>query len=243
MYQVKLPIFEGPFDLLLHLIKKEEINIYDIPIAKITRQYLEYLNLMKALDLEIASEFLVIAALLLSIKSRMLLPKQLPEEEEETEEDSRLELAKKLIEYKKYKEVSAKLEQRLSFYQDIFTRPCVFEKEETELVECDLFEMVLALQKILKEKEARIEILLEDTSVEQKMDWIQRLLAQQRKISFFSLFKDTKQKIEVVITFLALLELIRLKKIYVCQHRLFSEIWIYQDKIPISTSRHKEEGK
>jgi len=236
MYQVKLPIFEGPFDLLLHLIKKEEINIYDIPIAKITSQYLEYLSLMKVLDLEIASEFLVIAALLLSIKSRMLLPKQLTQGEEEIEEDPRLELTKKLIEYKKYKEISTKLEQRLTFYQEIFTRPCVFEKEETNLVECDLFELVLALQKILKEKEGRIEILLEDTSVEQKMDWLEKLLlARQGKIAFFSLFKDVTQKTEVVITFLAILELIRLKKIYARQHRLFSEIWIYRNETLIQT--------
>ncbi|MEW6095100.1 MAG: segregation/condensation protein A [bacterium] len=230
MYQVKLPIFEGPFDLLLHLIKKEEINIYDIPIAKITRQYLEYLSLMKALDLEIASEFLVIAALLLSIKSRMLLPKPIIEDEDEVEveEDPRLELAKRLIEYKKYKEASSKLEQRLFFYKDVYTRPPELEREETELVECDLFELVSALQKILKEKEGRMEILLEDTSVEQKMEYLQRLLAMEKKICFFSLFKDTEKKIEVIITFLALLELIRLKKIYVYQHRLFSEIWIYR---------------
>jgi segregation and condensation protein A len=228
MYQVKLPIFEGPFDLLLHLIKKEEINIYDIPIAKITKQYLEYLSLMEALDLDIASEFLVIAALLLSIKSRMLLPKSITEGEEEIEEDPRLELTKRLIEYKKYKEAASKLAQRLSFYQEIYTRPPELEKEEAELVECDVFELIKALQKILKEKEGRIEILLDDTSVEEKMEYLQKLLETQKKICFFSLFKDTKKKMEVIITFLALLELIRLKKAYVRQHKLFSKIWIYR---------------
>lgn len=227
MYQIKLPVFEGPFDLLLHLIKKEELNIYDIPIARITRQYLEYLSLMEALDLEIASEFLVIAALLLSIKSRMLLPKhQLVEDE--VEEDPGLELAKRLIEYKRYKEASSKLEQRLYFYNEIYTRPYELEREETELVDCDLFELIKALQRILKEKEGRIEILLEDTSVTKKMEYLQKLLAEQEKVCFFSLFKDIQKKMDVVITFLALLELIRLKKIYVCQHKLFSKIWIYR---------------
>jgi len=228
MYKVKLPIFEGPFDLLLHLIKKEKLNIYDIPIAKITKQYLEYLSLMEALDLEIASEFLVIAALLLSIKSKMLLPKSLIEEEEQEEIDPRVELTKKLIEYKKYKEASSKLEQRLFFYQEIYTRPYELEKEEPELVECGLFELVNAFQKILKGKEGKMEILLEDTSVEGKMEYLQKLLETQEKICFSNLFKDTKKKIEVIITFLALLELVRLKKIYVRQHRLFSKIWIYR---------------
>lgn len=230
MYQVKLPIFEGPFDLLLHLIKKEKINIYDIPIAKITNQYLEYLSLMEVLDLEVASEFLVIAALLLSIKSKMLLPKPTieTEEEEKIEEDPRLELAKRLIEYKKYKEASSKLEQRLSFFHEIYTRPYELEKEEAELVECDLFELVKAFQKILKEKEGKIEILLDDTSIEEKMEYLQKLLQTQEKICFFSLFKDTQKKMDVIVTFLALLELIRLKKVYVRQHKLFSKIWIYR---------------
>lgn len=230
MYQIKLPIFEGPFDLLLHLIKKEEVNIYDIPIAKITKQYLEYLSLMESLDLEVASEFLVIAAMLLSIKSRMLLPKSQLVQEDEIEEDPRLELTKKLIEYKRYKEVSAKLEQRLTFYQEIYTRPSYeLEKEETELVECDLYELVLVLQKILKEKEGKMELIVNNTSVEQKMEYLQKLLAEQEKICFFTLFKDAEKKMDVIITFLALLELIRLKKVYVYQQRLFSQIWVYRE--------------
>lgn len=227
MYQVKLPIFEGPFDLLLHLIKKEEINIYDIPISKITRQYLEYLSLIEVLDLEVSSEFLVIAALLLSIKSRMLLPKHLVEAEEEIEEDPRLELTKKLIDYKKYKEVAVELNRRLSFYQEIYTRPDELEKEETQLVECDLFELVSALQKILKQKEGKIEILLDNTSIEQKMEYLQNLLKDKERICFFTLFKDAEKKMDVILSFLALLELIRLRKVYAYQQKLFSKIWIY----------------
>ncbi len=228
MYQVRLPIFEGPFDLLLHLIKKEELNIYDIPVAKITRQYLEYLSLMEALDLEIASEFLVIAAMLLSIKSRMLLPKHQIEGEDEVEEDPRLELAKKLIEYKKYKEAADKLEQRFSFYQQIYTHSYKLEMQETDLVECDLFELLKALQKILKKKDGKMEILISNISLEEKMEYLQKLLANEEKILFLDLFKETRNKMEVVITFLALLELIRLKKIYVQQQKLFSEIWIFR---------------
>lgn len=228
MYQVKLPIFEGPFDLLLHLIKKEELNIYDISIAKITKEYLGYLSLMEALDLEIASEFLVIAAMLLSIKSRMLLPRHQSGEDAVEEEDPRLELTKKLIEYKKYKEAAGKLEQRFSFYQRIYTHPYELETQETDLVECDLFELLKALQNVLKEKEGKMEISIENVSLEEKMEELQKLLAVEEKILFFNLFKETKNKMEVVITFLALLELIRLKKIYVRQHKLFSEIWIYR---------------
>ncbi|MDI6736294.1 MAG: segregation/condensation protein A [bacterium] len=231
MYQVKLPIFEGPFDLLLHLIKKEELNIYDIPVAKITKQYLEYLTLMEALDLEIASEFLVIAAMLLSIKSRMLLPKhQLTEGEDDAEEDPRLELTKKLIEYKKYKEAADKLGQRFSFYQQIYTHPYPYELEtqETDLVECDLFELLKALQKILKEKEGTMKISVSNVSLEEKMEYLQKLLAGEEKILFFDLFKETRNKMEVVTTFLALLELIKLKKVCVHQHKLFSEIWIFR---------------
>ncbi|MEW6609219.1 MAG: segregation/condensation protein A [bacterium] len=230
MYQIKLPVFEGPFDLLLYLIRKDEINIYDIPIAKITKQYLEYLSLMESLDLEVASEFLVIAALLLSIKSRMLLPKsQVFEGESEEAEDPRLELAKRLTEYKTYKELAGKFEQRLDFYQGIFTHPHHLEiEEDTELIECDLFELIKAFQKILKEKDGKMEITVDDTSLEQKMAYLQNLLDDNEKVSFLNLFKGTKMKIEVVITFLALLELIKLKKVYIRQHRLFSDIWIYR---------------
>ncbi|MEW6620663.1 MAG: segregation/condensation protein A [bacterium] len=230
MYQIKLPVFEGPFDLLLYLIRKDEINIYDIPIAKITKQYLEYLSLMESLDLEVASEFLVIAALLLSIKSRMLLPKsQVIEGESEEAEDPRLELAKRLTEYKTYKELASKFEQRLDFYQGIFTHPYHLEiEEDTELIECDLFELIKAFQKILKEKDGKMEITVDDTSLEQKMAYLQNLLDHNEKVSFLNLFKGTKMKIEVVITFLALLELIKLKKVYIRQHRLFSDIWIYR---------------
>ncbi|PIW67316.1 MAG: segregation/condensation protein A, partial [Candidatus Omnitrophica bacterium CG12_big_fil_rev_8_21_14_0_65_42_8] len=171
-YKVKLDVFEGPLDLLLYLIKKNEIDIYDIPIAAITEQYLEYLELMRMLDLNIAGEFLVIAATLIHIKSKMLLP---PDEKEllpEEEEDPREELVRRLVEYKKFKEVAGILQGLEGQRKKMFTRDIPFEVEPGEVFfEASLFDLIAAFTRVLKDvpKEMFQEIIKDEFTVEQKV--------------------------------------------------------------------------
>jgi segregation and condensation protein A len=229
-YKVKLDVFEGPLDLLLYLIKKEEINIYDIPVAKITEQYLEYLELMEMLDLNIAGEFLLMAATLMHIKSRMLLP---PEEltlEEQEEADPRAELVKRLLEYKKFKEAAGELAKRESTERSIFTRKASDEADPAtgQYFEASLFDLISAFSKILKKlpKEVFHEIIKDEVTVEEKIHEIFHKLVNEQALYFSGLFKDFSSKIEVIATFLAVLELIRLKEILIMQVGLFGEIQI-----------------
>ncbi|MCX5693497.1 MAG: segregation/condensation protein A [Candidatus Omnitrophica bacterium] len=232
-YKVKLDVFEGPLDLLLYLIKKNEIDIYDIPIATITEQYLEYLELMRMLDLNIAGEFLVIAATLIHIKSKMLLP---PDEKElfpEEEEDPREELVRRLVEYKKFKEVAGILQDLEGQRKKMFTRDIPFEVEPGEVFfEASLFDLITAFTRVLKDvpKEIFQEIIKDEFTVEQKVhDLLHRLIAAP-VISLFELFKNSKNKPEIIATFLAVLELIRLKEIIVIQKQNFSDIEIVRNE-------------
>jgi segregation and condensation protein A len=229
-YKIKLDIFEGPLDLLLYLIKRDDVNIYDIPIAKITEQYLQYLELMRLLDLDIASEFLVMAATLLEIKSKMLLPKaeQLVEAEEF---DPRLDLVNRLLEYQKYKQVADELRKRESVYREIFARPgeALPPEPDNELYfEASLFDLISAFTKALKEvpKEVFYEIIKDEFTIEQKIHDILRLLLNTAHVSLEDLFTKAKNKLEIVATFLAILELIRLQEIIVQQKGLFGEIFV-----------------
>lgn len=232
-YKVKLEVFEGPLDLLLYLIKKNEIDIYDIPIAAITEQYLEYLELMRMLDLNIAGEFLVIAATLIHIKSKMLLP---PDEKElipEEEEDPREELVRRLVEYKKFKEVAGVLQDLEGQRKKMFTRDIPFETESGEVFfEASLFDLITAFTKALKDvpKDIFQEIIKDEFTVEQKVHDLLHRLVITPVISLFELFKNSKNKIEVIATFLAVLELIRLKEIIVVQKQNFSDIEIIRNE-------------
>lgn len=232
MYQIKLETFTGPFDLLLHLIKKQEIEIYDISISNITKEYLAYIDLMRSLDLDIASEFLVMAALLLSIKSKMLLPKQKimdDETGEEIEDDPRLELVRQLAEYKKYKEMAIKLEDRFKYFQNVYTRPK--EKIDDELIECDLFSLLDAFRQIIQRQnkdEEKINLASDFISINLRIKEIEDILASKKSICFFDLFDELKQKMDIIVTFLAVLELMRLQKISVRQEKSFKEIWLYR---------------
>ena len=230
-YRIKLDIFEGPLDLLLYLIKRNDLNIYDIPIAKITEQYLQYLELMRLLDLEIASEFLVMASTLVEIKSKMLLPSQEQPEEEEEEGDPRAELISRLLEYQKYKQVAQDLRARELIYKDIFTRrgDAVKGQGETEVYfEAGLFDLISAFSKALKEvpKDVFYEIVKDEFTIEEKIHDILRLLLNVNEVYLDELFAATKNKLEIVSTFLALLELIRLQEIVVRQRELFGRIVI-----------------
>jgi segregation and condensation protein A len=232
-YKVKLDVFEGPLDLLLYLIKKNEIDIYDIPIAAITEQYLEYLELMRMLDLNIAGEFLVIAATLIHIKSKMLLP---PDEKEllpEEEEDPREELVRRLVEYKKFKEVAGVLQDLEGQRKKMFTRDIPFEAEPGEVFfEASLFDLITAFTRVLKDipKEMFQEIIKDEFTVEQKVHDLLHMLVVTPAISVFELFRNSKNKIEIIATFLAVLELIRLKEIIVVQKKNFSDIEIIRNE-------------
>lgn len=219
--QIALPVFEGPLDLLLHLIKQNKIDIYDIPIALITKQYLEYLEFVKELDLNIASEFLLMAATLIYIKSRMLLPRQ----EMVEEEDPRQELVEKLIEYQKFKEVSQILKERYKVWSMAFPRK-TSKEEEFFLQELSISDLLTAVKKLFETSEPKIYITKEYIKVEDKIEEIMDLLKIKKSIAFNELFRPGASKLEIIITFLALLELLRLRVIKACQERPFGKILI-----------------
>ena len=238
---VKLPVFEGPLDLLLHLIEKNKIDIYDIPIVEITDQYLEYVQAMEEGSMEVMSEFMVMAATLIDIKCRMLLP---AEEEDTEEEDPRDELVQRLLEYKKYKYMSAVLAEKMDETGVVLTKETDLPDEVKKYrppVDIDELLTGLTLEKlykvyedILKRNEERInkrpnpygKIEKEKFSVTESMTRVQRKLIKVRKTSFNKLLEEQHSKTAVVITFLAVLELIHFKKIQVTQSETFGEIII-----------------
>ena len=229
-YTVRLDMFEGPLDLLLHLIKKNKLNITDIPIALITEQYLETLKLMKVLNLEIAGEFLLMAATLLHIKSKMLLPAS-SEEEGEEEVDPRAELIRRLLEYQKYKEASQELEKRPLLDRDVFTRPASQEREEPEeeKIEVNLFELLEVFRQVLERAkiEAFHEVTLEPITVEEKIQEILSILQKEkRSMAFQTLFPEQSSRSIIVITFLAILELVKTKAVRIFQAAPFETIRI-----------------
>ncbi len=228
-YTIHLEMFEGPLDLLLHLIHKNELDITDIPIALITEQYLEYLRLMKVLNLDIAGEYLLMASTLLYIKSKTLLPTS-SEEEGEEGEDPRAELMRRLLEYQKYKEAAAELEKRPMLDRDVFIRSTSMEMEDTgeeEKVEVSLFELVEAFRIILervKEEEFH-EVILDRLSVEEKVQEILSLLQREkRSIAFHLLFPEQASRRVIIITFLAILELVKTKLVRIFQLAPFETI-------------------
>lgn len=236
-YKVKLDVFEGPLDLLLYLIKKEEIDIYDIPIAKITDQYLEYLELLKLLDLSIAGEFLVMAATLMHIKSRMLLPPEQVEGEEKEEEDPRAELVRRLLEYKKFKEAAAELSQKEMAQRHYFPRIGSGLKQEPisqeadMLFEANLFDLITAFTKVLRDipKDAFHQVIKDEFTVSEKIHTILHQLMEKQKMYFTELFRAAKNRFEIITIFLALLELIKIKEVIVAQATPFGEIEIFRN--------------
>lgn len=232
-YTVRLKIFEGPLDLLLYLIKKNEIDIYDIPIAEITDQYLEYIELMRSLNLDVAGEFLVMTSTLIYIKSRMLLPPSEGMEEEETVDDPRKELVERLLEYKKFKEAARWLSNRPILGRDTFARSSLIvdierEKEEVELEGSSAFLLLEAFREVLKRasREDPLEIRVDRLSVMERIEELLKILAERGPTDFLSLFPERYDRSLVVVTFLAMLELIRLRMITVYQVEPFGRIII-----------------
>ncbi len=244
-YQIKLASFEGPFDLLFHLIDKAEIDIYDIPVAKITDQYLSYITAMQSLDLEVASEFLVMAATLVQIKSRMLLPK--PPKAELVEEeglDPRDELVARLLEYRQYKAIADQLKTKEQKQGLTYIHPVDVDAyitafaEQNPLKGLQLSDLLNALQAVLARVDLAdpvTEIPREEVTVREKMREINRkLLLTTGGVSFTDLMRRARTRAMVVITFLALLELIRLGKVLVHQSENFAEMLIYRSTAEVA---------
>ena len=224
--KVRLDIFEGPLDLLLYLIKKDHLNIEDIPMANVVDQYLQYLDLMKMLDVNLASEYMVVAATLISIKSKMLLPKEnVPEQEQE---DPREELVKRLLEYEKFKEAAeflkGKERERVKYIPRTVSDP---DKKEFFL-EASIFDLINAFKSALKEvpKDIFFEVLKDEFTVEQKIHDLLHLLVVREKLAIEELFTSARSKIEIVVTFLAILELIKMREVVAFQEELFGHILI-----------------
>lgn len=239
---VKLQAFEGPLDLLLHLLEKNKVNIYDIPIVEITNQYMEYIREMKRQDLNIMSEFLVMAATLLDIKSKMLLPK---EELEEEEEDPRAELVQKLLEYKMYKCMSYELKDRQMEAQRVLFKTATIPDEVKQYEEpVNMEELVsdITLKKlnaifksIMKKQVDKVDpirskfgkIEKEEVSLEERMEYLREYALTHKKFSFRGILEAQSSKMEIIVTFLAILELMKTGKIFISQENIFDDILIY----------------
>lgn len=229
--EVRLDSFEGPLDLLLHLIRKNQMDIYDIEISKITSQYLEVIEKMKALDLDIAGDFLVMAATLLQIKSRLLLPLADPEEEEE-EEDPRAELVRRLLEYQRYKDAADRFRDLPQIGRDFFLRGSPEENGEAEdplqFEEGNVYLLLEAFGRLLKEAPEEIvhQVMQDRISVTQRITEVLELLRDRELVAFRDLFPDGAGKSALVVTLLAMLELVKMKMVTISQTHRFGDIWI-----------------
>jgi segregation and condensation protein A len=248
-YKVKFEVFEGPLDLLLYLIKKEEVDIYSVNLTKLASQFIEYIEMMREFDLEIAGEFLVMASTLMYIKSRELLPvdQQAQVEEEEDGEDPRWELIRQLVEYKKFKDAAAKLQELEAHQEGVYPRlpikPVFEEEKPLAKPEVTIFDLLNAVNSVLKRFEKRDnprEIYEDKWSVSDKIEHIVKLMTTQTGVRFSELFEDATSRSEVVCTFLALLELIRLKQLVCAQSSDFGEIEIRKREVAALTSATPE---
>jgi segregation and condensation protein A len=234
-YKVKFEVFEGPLDLLLYLIKKEEVDIYEVNLTSLATQFIEYIETMRLLDLEIAGEFLVMASTLMYIKSRELLPveQQVQVEGEEDGDDPRWELIRQLVEYKKFKDAAASLQVLEARQEDVFPRmpgKLEFESEPAApRADVSIFDLVNAVNSVLKrftKREDLRDIFEDKWSVSEKIEYLMKTLSERLRVKFSELFEGVTSRSEVVVTFLALLELIRLKQLTAVQSEAFGEIEI-----------------
>lgn len=230
MNKFQVEIFEGPLDLLLHLIKKNEVSITDIPIAVITEQYLAMMELMQALDLDVAGEFLVMAATLVHIKSRMLLPPDETEADEDEGADPRDELVRRLLEYQRFKDAAGELERRDILKRDVFARsPEPPDEVETVGFESvSLFDLISALRTVLERlpKDSAHQVVLETVSVREKMSLLLDDLRRHGKLVFQELFAGAVSRLEVIVTFLAMLELVKIRAVKIRQEEAAGPIVI-----------------
>jgi segregation and condensation protein A len=233
--RILLPVFEGPLDLLLYLIRKDEIDIHDIPIAPIARQYMAYLDLMQQLDLDVAGEFMVMAATLIHIKSKMLVPVDPTEAAgDESQEDPRDALVQRLLEFQRYKEAAGVLHQKGQVRAATWTRPDsvlpAFDDAGEEMLEAGLFDLISAFKELLDRRKALLshEVEHEGKTVEQRMDELLAMLREGESFEFLELFATLETKADMILTFLALLELIRIKLVKVYQRGNFGAIRVFR---------------
>lgn len=244
LYKIKLQNFEGPLDLLLFFVRKDELNIYDIPLARITKSYLEYLQLMQDLNLDIASEFILMAATLMRIKVKMMLPKDPVAEEEEEMMDPREELSRRLIEYRQFKEASKSLSELDAYWRQVYRRSYFNfdlipqnEEEVIGLKDISFFDLLAAYKKALEKKPIPVFHNVErlNVTVEDQQKYIMDFF-RDRNCYLFTELCDDMAKIEIVVTFLALLDLVKRAEIAIKQASIFDDIWIYK------ASEFKDEG-
>ncbi|MBA4317816.1 MAG: segregation/condensation protein A [Flavobacterium sp.] len=235
MYKVRLQNFEGPLDLLLFFIRRDEVDIYDIPIAKITKEFVAYLRLLKQLDLEVAGDFILMAATLMQIKVKMLLPREIDEKGEEI--DPRADLVNALIEYKRYKEVSEemsflesnqrKLSYRSNFANDYKENPVEL---DVLLKNITLYDLMKAFKKVLMDRKDEVfhKVTKMNVSIDEQIDFIMEKLELKPRIDFITLVKEMKEKIRIIVTFIALLELIKMGRIGIKESPNFNDFEIYR---------------
>jgi segregation and condensation protein A len=233
--RIHLSVFEGPLDLLLYLIRREKVDIHDIPIAPITRQYMEYLDLMTELSLDVAGDFMVMAATLIHIKSKMLVPVEPTESEGEDEtEDPRAELVRRLVEFQRYKEAAGVLHQQAQIRAATWIRPDSmvpkFDDSGEEMLEAGLFDLIAAFKELLDRRKALFEheVESEGKSIEERIEEMLALIKEGESIEFLELFAAQETKGEMILTFLALLELIRLRRVKVYQRGIFGSIRVFR---------------
>ena len=238
-YEVHLENFEGPLDLLLFLIKKNDLDIYSIPISSITEEYLAALDKMQAMNLEVAGDFLVMAATLMQIKARSLLPA--PQEEEESGPDPRAELVQRLLEYQKFKGAAHALEERGEAFKNVFYRGAPVFRDEEKSLDLSLYDLLEAVREALVAADQPTKILEgEEFPIEEKIEKILFLLEQHPHVTLREIFSDERKRAGILACFLALLELIKLNKIIARQAELFGEIRLFKKNPPAPTAQEGE---
>jgi segregation and condensation protein A len=240
--RIQLAIFEGPLDLLLYLIRKDKLDIHDIPIAPITRQYMEYLEVMKALDLDVAGDFMVMAATLIHIKSKMLVPLDPTEAAVDEEEDPREALVQRLLEFQRYKEAAGILHQKGQIRAASFTRPGAvlpaLDDAGEEILEAGLFDLIAAFRELLERRRTLLahEVPSAGKTIEERIEELLALIREGESLEFLELFATQETKAEMILTFLALLELIRLRRVKVYQRGMFGAIRVFRPVGPDATA-------
>ncbi|MFO1463595.1 MAG: segregation/condensation protein A [bacterium] len=229
-YKVDLEVFEGPLDLLLHLIKKNDVDILNIPISLVLEQYMEYLNLLEELNIDLAGDFLLMASELAHIKSKLLLPDYDKKDEEEEGDDPRAELIRRLLEYQRYKEAATALASRPMLGRDVFSHnipPDPIEEEESP-VEVDLFQLISCFYEMLKKapKQTVHEVRVERVSVTERIYELMDRLRGQSMAEFRSLFEGQATRERLIVTFLAVLEMVRMKVLHLTQNQTYGEIYL-----------------
>lgn len=224
--RLKLGEFAGPLDLLLYLIKQEKANIFDIPVARITDEYLKYIRLMESLDIAVAGDFLVMAATLIEIKSKLLLPKEILEETEDEEEDPREELIRQLVEHQKFKAAAQMLYERSTLEQAVFGRGPIESDDVNQEVSATVFDLLTVFQKILdrRAEEVQMEIEREEVSLAEMLRDLKRRIFERGEIELLRFFEEMRSKRELVTAFIAVLEIVRTESVHLLQTTTFGEI-------------------